>query len=84
MGEEVAVMPALDRFDRLEQLTWLPSAEEWTELRRVRNEFTHEYPETTKERFERLQLALVAAEKLLGIWESMSLKIQRRFPEIKA
>ncbi|MBS0543668.1 MAG: hypothetical protein JSR40_08025, partial [Proteobacteria bacterium] len=43
LGEEVAPMPVLDRLARLEQLGWLPSAEQWLELRRIRNEFTHEY-----------------------------------------
>jgi hypothetical protein len=74
----------LDRLDRLEQLGWLPSAEEWVELRRTRNEFTHDYPETTKERFERLQLALAAAEKVMTILEFMNQKIYQRFPEIQA
>jgi hypothetical protein len=80
MGEEIAAMPVLDRLDRLEQLGWLPSAEEWGELRRTRNEFTHDYPETAKERYERLQLAHAAAEKVMGILEVMNQKIQQRFP----
>lgn len=45
LGEDVAAMSALDRFDQLEQIGWLRSAEEWSELRRIRNEFAHEYPE---------------------------------------
>ena len=84
LGEEIAAMPTLDRLDRLEQLGWLPSAEEWGELRRTRNEFTHDYPETTKERFERLQLALAAAEKVMMVLELMNQKIYQRFPEIQA
>ncbi len=44
----------------------LPSAEEWGELRCTRNEFTHEYPKTTRDRFERLQFALAAAKKQIG------------------
>ncbi len=43
-GENVAPMPMLDRLNRLEQLGLLPSADEWAELRRIRNEFTHDYP----------------------------------------
>ena len=84
LGEEIAVMPVLDRLDRLEQLGWLPSAEEWVELRRTRNEFTHDYPETTKERFERLQLALAAAERVMSILEVMNQKICQRFLEMQA
>ena len=72
-------MPMLDRLSRLEQLGWLPDAEKWGELRRIRNEFTHEYPETMKERFERLQLAITSAQTVLEIFNSMSYKIRERF-----
>ena len=80
MGEEIAVMPVLDRLNRLEQLGWLPSAEAWSDLRRIRNEFTHDYPETPQERFDRLQLAHASAHKGLEILEGITQKIQQRFP----
>ncbi len=67
LGEDIGPMPMLDRLNRLEQLRWLPSAEEWTELRRIRNEFTHEYPESPEERRERLELAMHAARRLVEI-----------------
>jgi hypothetical protein len=44
LGEEIGPMPMLDRLNRMEHLRWLPSADEWTELRRTHNEFTHECP----------------------------------------
>ncbi|MFZ5595222.1 MAG: hypothetical protein ACOY4D_13390 [Pseudomonadota bacterium] len=50
MDEEIAAMPMVDRLNRLEQLGWLPSAEGWLDLRRIRNEFAHDYPETPQER----------------------------------
>lgn len=81
LGEDVATMSALDRFDRLEQIGWLPSAEEWTELRRIRNEFAHEYPETAEERHQRFQAAIRAAEKLLVILQGFQNRIEQRFPE---
>ena len=58
LGEDVVALSALDRFNRLEQLGWLPSADEWMELRQVRNQFTHEYPESAEERFERFSAAV--------------------------
>lgn len=82
LGEDVATMPAIDRFNRLEQLDWLPSAEEWAELRRVRNEYTHEYPETMQERFERLQLALESARRLIEILAVFTEKTHARFPDL--
>ena len=80
LGEEIATMPMLDRLSRMEQLGWLPDAEEWADLRRIRNEFAHDYPETMGERFERLQLAITSAQRLKEIFNSMSHKIHERFP----
>jgi DNA primase len=82
LGEEIAAMPMLDRLSRMEQLGWLPDAEAWAELRRIRNEFAHDYPETLQERFERLQLALSSAQAVTEIFNSMSVKISERFPAI--
>ncbi len=65
--------------NRLEQLAWLPSADEWSELRRIRNEFTHEYPETSQERYEKLQLAITSAGRLQEIRNIFTDKIGRRF-----
>jgi uncharacterized protein with HEPN domain len=84
LGEEIAAMPVFDRLNRLEQLAWLPSAEEWVELRRIRNEFAHDYPETTEARFNRLQQAFNAARRALEILEIFSLNIRKRFPEATA
>ena len=38
LAEDVSAMPALDRFSRLEQLGWLPSADNWNVLRQIRNQ----------------------------------------------
>ncbi|MCC5866796.1 MAG: hypothetical protein JJU31_16875 [Wenzhouxiangella sp.] len=35
----------LDKLDRLEKLGAIPSAEQWNEIRVIRNRMTHEYPE---------------------------------------
>ncbi|MDO8412201.1 MAG: hypothetical protein Q7S51_00270 [Gallionellaceae bacterium] len=83
LGEEISTMPMLDRLNRMEQLGWLPDAEEWADLRRIRNEFTHDYPETTEERFERLQLAIASAQTVGEIFNSMSQKIRERFLGMK-
>jgi hypothetical protein len=67
LGEEVGPMSAIDRFARLEQLGWLPSADEWLVLRQVRNQFAHDYPDSPVERFERLEAATQAAGQLLNV-----------------
>ena len=64
--------------ERLEQIGWLPSANEWVNLRYIRNEFTHDYPHTLEERFNRLQLALTAAEHIVMIFDGLQQKINQR------
>lgn len=81
LGEDVSTMSVLDRLNRMEQLGWLQSADEWSNLRRIRNEFTHEYPETAQQRFERLDLALKSAGRLVDIFDLVSERIIARFAE---
>jgi hypothetical protein len=45
----------------------------------IRNEFTLDYPETSPERFNRLQLALTSAQRVLEILAGLSQKIRQRF-----
>ena len=76
LGEDVALMSAIDRFARLEQLGWLASADEWQTLRQIRNQFTHDYPDNPTERFERWQAAVHAAAQLTSVLASFRGKIK--------
>ncbi|MBK1702159.1 hypothetical protein [Thiococcus pfennigii] len=71
-------MPVLDRLNRLEQIGWLGSAEGWSELRRIRNEFAHDYLAGVVERLARLELEMVAAERLVQIYRSILQRLQAR------
>lgn len=75
LGEDIAPLSAIDRFARLEQLGWLPSADEWLTLRQIRNQFSHDYPDSPAERFERLQAAAQAARQLLTVMAQFQKKI---------
>jgi len=81
LGEDVAPMSAIDRFARLEQLGWLPSAEAWATLRQIRNQFTHDYPDDAAERLERLQAATTAAGQLLTVMEQFDERICKLLPD---
>ena len=74
LGEDISPMSAIDRFARLEQLGWLRSADDWQTLRQVRNQFAHDYPDSPKERFERLQAAIQAAQQLLSVMANFQKK----------
>ncbi|WP_260293619.1 hypothetical protein [Sedimenticola hydrogenitrophicus] len=80
LEEEIASMAMLDRLNRLEQLGWLPSAEEWIRLRAIRNEFTHDYPEDVAERYERLELAIISAKRLRELIAGFERKVKERWP----
>ena len=49
LQEEYKTRSFLDILNRLEQLGVIESAYIWQEIRETRNNFTHEYPENTKE-----------------------------------
>ncbi len=76
LGEDIGPMSAIDRFGRLEQLGWLPSTDEWLAMRIVRNQFAHDYPDTAAERFERLQAAIHAAQRLLALMAHFSSRLK--------
>ncbi len=78
LGEDIANMSVIDRLHRLEQLNWLDSADEWLDLRRIRNAFSHDDPATAEERFERLTLATQAAQPLLDILDVLTEKLHQR------
>lgn len=40
-----AVGPAIDNLDKAEKFGWLASADQWMEMRRLRNQMVHEYIE---------------------------------------
>jgi hypothetical protein len=67
LGEEIAAMSVIDRLNRLEQLGWIPLSEEWLELRRIRNEFAHDYPENPGLHLVRLRQAMAAGQRLMEI-----------------
>jgi hypothetical protein len=75
LGEDVAALSAIDRFGRLEQLGWLPSADTWNELRQIRNQFTHDYPDGMAERFERLAAAAEASRQLLSVMDQFNQRL---------
>ncbi|APW46135.1 hypothetical protein [Rhodoferax antarcticus] len=82
LGEDIAAMPALDRFARLEQLGWLASADDWATLRQIRNAFAHDYPDSAQERFERLQAAASAASQLMDCLGLISRQMLQRFGDL--
>ncbi|OFW80394.1 MAG: hypothetical protein A2887_05525 [Alphaproteobacteria bacterium RIFCSPLOWO2_01_FULL_40_26] len=57
-GEYQGSMSMLDMLDKLEKLHLVPSADEWMDYRKKRNEPTHEYPQNRQKAIKGIKLAL--------------------------
>lgn len=77
LGEDVRKKPFLDILNRLEQLEFIPSANEWKELRVLRNELTHTYPWEEEILIENIKKALKKSQELIDIYENIKQKIQK-------
>ncbi len=62
----------LDKLDRLEKIGALPSADEWLEMREIRNAFAHDYPEDSELQVATLNRAFVAAQRLVEILQQVN------------
>ncbi len=58
LGEEVANRPAIDIFNRMEQLGIISDYDLWKEFRDIRNELAHDYEENEKEAAEKINLII--------------------------
>ncbi len=56
LGEPAEEMTMLDKLHRLEKLGVIQDTDRWLNLRELRNEFTHEYPEEDLIRSDALNL----------------------------
>ena len=76
LGEEVRNKPFIDILNRLEQLEFLPSANKWKELRKIRNLITHTYPWEQEVLIGELKQAIEASEEMIKIYERIKEKIK--------
>ena len=78
LGEEIKERPFIDRLARLEELTVIPSADDWMMLRETRNVVTHEYPFITDEVIDGLNLLGNHYQLIRQIWQQVQSYIQSR------
>ncbi|MBU6140307.1 MAG: hypothetical protein KGP29_01945 [Proteobacteria bacterium] len=79
LGENCGNMSVLDMLDRLEKLEIIPSADEWMEFRKKRNELTHEYPQNEESVLAGIKMAL---DQFLQI-EKVLFGIEQRSKNLK-
>ncbi len=63
---------AADNLDRAERLGWLPSTEQWLDMRQLRNRLVHEYIADTQS----LHQALLAAQAFVPVLTSVVTSLQ--------
>lgn len=66
--EPVENASMLDKLNRLEKLGALPSKLKWQELRNLRNNLSHEYPDQSEENLERFNYFFSEVDSLTGIF----------------
>lgn len=78
LAEPVETMAFIDLLNRLEKLEIIPSTIEWIELRRLRNDATHEYPQTITERINGLNILFEKTSKLEEIIDNCQQTVQSK------
>jgi hypothetical protein len=69
LAESVSDQPFIDILNRLEKFGILNSAFSWVQLRKIRNDISHEYPASLIERIEGINLLFDKLEELKQIVE---------------
>lgn len=67
LAESVIDQPFIDILNRLEKLEIIDSAFTWIQLRKIRNDISHEYPASLSERIEGINLLFDKLEELKQI-----------------
>jgi len=68
LGEDIAGVPFIDLLNKLESLRIIPSAARWMDLRELRNDLTHEYPDVIEDRIEALNNLNSVLAEILGVY----------------
>ena len=71
LGEDVQGVSFIDLLNKLESLRILPSAARWMDLRELRNDLTHEYPDVIEDRIEALNNLNSVLAEILGVYRNM-------------
>ncbi len=76
LGEESRNKPFIDILNRLEKLEFIPSSNEWHQLRALRNSLTHTYPWEKELLIENIKIALKKSEDLIKTYKSIKEKLK--------
>ena len=79
LDEDISALPMRDILNRLERYLIIPSADEWTYIRELRNEVSHDYPLLETDLVSILNDLLSKTGTLFGIYD----KLKNTFNQIR-
>lgn len=77
LAEDTSGMAFIDQLNRLEQLSALPSARQWLDLRQLRNTLAHEYADDPEQLAKGINAAFESFEDLSRIYNQISDYVSR-------
>ncbi len=76
LGEESRSKPFIDILNKLEKLEFIPSSNQWRQLRELRNILTHTYPWDEKVLIENIKTAIIKSDDMIKIYEDIKKKLK--------
>lgn len=73
LGEDAASL--IDKLNKLERLGYIDKVNWWMDLREIRNQVMHDYPDDYDAIFGHLSQLILKADELLNFWEALKIKI---------
>jgi len=77
LGENVRNKPFIDILNKLEQLEFIPSSNEWKKLREIRNRITHTYPWQKDELIFEIKESLKYSDKMIETYQNIKEKLKK-------
>ena len=68
LGESAETLTMIDKLNLLEKLKLIEDKQRWLELRELRNQIAHEYPEEKQTQIEAVNLLFEAAPYLIHVY----------------
>jgi len=78
LGEDFRDKPFIDVLDRLEALGLMPSSVWWRELRELRNQIAHEYPERRSEQAAAINAIFERSPELMRVFEEFVRTVEEK------
>ncbi|NBQ18045.1 hypothetical protein EBU24_07055 [bacterium] len=83
LGQEIPLQTFIDKLNKLEKLDFLPSADDWSDMRDIRNLLAHDYPETEDEIAKELTKIFKIINELNEYWQELREKLATVIEQMK-